>query len=173
MGIFNDDIREWRRKSADLKTWEKYKLFSHQSLQEQKRAVTTAGKGGYTGTVENIYGSPPPPLEENHEVIEYIQTIVQEIKTQGYELEGLAHSNEVLTSSNFAAMSQLAHMTATMNAMQAQLKTLASAQNNQVRPKRKFYCWSCGSNFTHGSKIFSSKKAGHQEEAYYKKSRWQ
>ena len=27
MGILNDDIIEWRRKSADLKMWEKYKLF--------------------------------------------------------------------------------------------------------------------------------------------------
>ena len=27
-GNFNDDIREWRRKSADLKMWAKYKLFS-------------------------------------------------------------------------------------------------------------------------------------------------
>ena len=30
-GIFNDDIREWRRKSPDLKTWAKYKLFFHQA----------------------------------------------------------------------------------------------------------------------------------------------
>ena len=28
-GIFNYDIREWRRQSNDLKTWVKYKLFSH------------------------------------------------------------------------------------------------------------------------------------------------
>ena len=32
-GIFNDDIRESRRKSAYLKTWAKYKLFSHQGHQ--------------------------------------------------------------------------------------------------------------------------------------------
>ena len=44
--IFNDDIREWRRQSADLKTWVKYKLFFHQAHREQKRAVTTARKGG-------------------------------------------------------------------------------------------------------------------------------
>ena len=39
---------------------------------------------------------------------------------------------------------------------------------NKARPKNKYYCWSCGSNYTHGRKKCSSKKAGHQEEAYYK-----
>ena len=28
-GIFNDNIREWRRKCDNLKTWAKYKLFFH------------------------------------------------------------------------------------------------------------------------------------------------
>ena len=78
-GIFNDDIREWRKQSADLKTWAKYKLFFHQSHQEQKRAVTTAGKGGYTATVQNIYSAPPPSPEEHHEATEDIKTIVQEM----------------------------------------------------------------------------------------------
>ena len=59
-GIFNDAIREWRQKYADLKTWVKYNVFSHQAHREQKRAVTTARKGGYTVTLQNIYGTPPP-----------------------------------------------------------------------------------------------------------------
>ena len=66
-------------------------------------------------------------------------------------------------------MEKLAKMTVTTNAIQAQLKTLASSKNNQVRRKGKFYCWSCGRNFNHGSKTFSAKKEGNQEEAYYKK----
>ena len=61
-------------------------------------------------------------------------------------------------------------MTVTLNDMEAQLKTLVSAQNYQARKKRKFYCWSCGRNFTHGRKTWSATKAGHQEEAYYRKS---
>ena len=69
-------------------------------------------------------------------MIEDIQTIVQGMQTEGYDLEGLAKSNAVLTSSNFAVMSQLAQMNVTVNAMQAQLKTLASAQTNQARPKK-------------------------------------
>ena len=56
-----------------------------------------------------------------------------------------------------------------MNAMQAQLKTLEYAQTNQTSSKSKYYFCSCRSNYTHGSKIWSSNKAGHQEKIYYKK----
>ena len=119
--------------------------------------------------MQNIYGATPPSLEEHNEMIEDIQTIMQVMQTQGCEPEVLAQSNTVLTSSNYAVMAQLAQLTVIMNAMQAQLKTLASAETNQVRPKIKFYCCSCGINFTRGSKTCASKKAVHQEEAYYKK----
>ena len=148
----NDDIREWIRQSAGLKTWKKYKLFLHQEHREYKRDVTTAGKGGYTATVKKIYGAPPPSPEDHHEVIEDIKKIVQVIRTRGYELEELAQDNAVLTTSNSSVMAQLEHMTVTMNAMQEELKTIASAQTNQARPEINFYCWICASNFTHGSK---------------------
>ena len=78
-GIFNDDIREWRRKSADLKTWEKYNFF-HRVHREQKRALTTALKGGSTATVQNIYSVPPLSLEEPNELIENTQTIFREFE---------------------------------------------------------------------------------------------
>ena len=100
----------------------------------------------------------------------WMTTILQGMRTQGYDMEGLAQSNAVLTSSNSAVLSHLAHITVTIDAMQAQLKTLASAQTNQASPKMKHYWWSCGSNYTHGIKTWSSKKAGHQEEVYYNKS---
>ena len=135
-GIFNDDIRKWRRQSADLKTWAKYKLCFHRAHQEQKRAVTTAGKVWYTSTVQNIHGAPPPSPEEHHDVIKDIHTIVQVMQTQCYDLEGLAQANAVLTRSNYAVMAKLAHMTVNINSIQMQLITLASAQTNQARPKQ-------------------------------------
>ena len=96
--------------------------------------------------MQNIYGAPPPPPEDHHEAIEDIQTIVKGIQTQSYELEVLAQANAVLTSLNSEVMEQLAQMNVTINAMQAQLKTLSSAQTNQARPKRKHYCWSFRGN---------------------------
>ena len=64
------------------------------------------------------------------------------MQTQGYELEGLAQANAVLTSPNSTVMSHLTQMNVTMNAKQAQIKTLASEQTNQSMPKRKHCCWS-------------------------------
>ena len=81
----------------------------------------------------------------------------------------MAQDNGVLTISNSVLITQLAQMTVTMNAMKAKLKTLASAQTNHARPKRNFYCWSYGRNFTSGSRTCSANKAVLQEEAYHKK----
>ena len=77
--------------------------------------------------------------------------------------------NADLTSPKSALMAQLAQMNVTTNAIKAQPKTRAYAQTNQSMPKEKQYCWSCGINYTHGRKTCSSKKAGHQDDAYYKK----
>ena len=74
------------------------------------------------------------------------------MQAQSYDLEGLAQANAVLTRSNSAVMAQFSKMTVTMNAIQAQVKTLASVQSNQPRSKRKHYCWICRSNFAHGIK---------------------
>ena len=135
--VFNGDIQYWRRQTTDQKTWAHYKLFPHRAHREHRRAVTTSVKGGYTAAVQNIYGILPPPPEDHHEEINDIQTIVQVMHTQSYDLEGLAQANAVLTSSNSALMAQLAQITVTMNSMQAQLNTLTYAQNNQARSNRK------------------------------------
>ena len=58
------------------------------------------------------------------------------MRTQGYDLEGLSQANAVLNISNSAVMEQLEHMTVTMDAIQDQLKTVASAQTNQAMPKK-------------------------------------
>ena len=81
-------------------------------------------------------------------------------------MEGLAQSNLVLKSENNALMAQLSQMTATMNVMQAQLNTLYAVTT--TTPKRKYQCWSYGSNFSQLIKACPSKKVGRKYEAYYK-----
>ena len=103
--------------------------------------LKTARKGGYTTLVHTIYGIPPPPLEENHGSIYTINTIVQWIQNQSDDTEELAQANVVLTGKKSVMMAQLVQMTATMNVMQAKLKTLSAASINSTRPRRKYYCW--------------------------------
>ena len=56
---------------------------------------------------------------------------------QSHELEGLAQANAVLTSSKTAVMAQLAQKTVTVNAIQAQLKALATVSTYHTRLKVK------------------------------------
>ena len=86
--------------------------------------------------MQNIYGVPPPPPEEHHEVVEDIQKIMQVMQTKGYKLEGLSQANAVLTRLNPAVMAQLAYMTVTMKAMQAQLKNTRLCTNQQSKAKK-------------------------------------
>ena len=129
--IFNDDIREWQRQATDNKTWKKFRIFFHQEYCKKRKAVTTAGKGGYTAVVHNIYGVPPPPPEEHHEAIDHIAKIVQGMQMQIHNLEGMSQANAFLNSSNTAIMAQWAQITVTMNAILAHLKTLAAMLMNQ------------------------------------------
>ena len=66
-------------------------------------------------------------------------------------------------------MVQLTDMTVTMNSMKVKLNIISLDTTKQSRFTRNYYCWICGSNYTHGGKTCLSKKAVHQEEAYYKK----
>ena len=50
--------------------------------------------------VHTIYGILPPPLEENHRDIDTINTIVQWIQNQSYNMEELTQANVVLTRKN-------------------------------------------------------------------------
>ena len=84
-------------------------------------------------------------------------------------MEGLAQEKKVLTISNSAVMVQLAQITANMNSIQAQLKTLSETSISSTRPKRKYYCWSFGKNFIHVIKARYSNKLGQKYKAYYKK----
>ena len=137
--------------------------------QQQRRSVNTTGKGVYTMMLHNIYGVPWPQPEERHRSIDSRNTIVQGMQNKSYEMRGMAQANSVLTSSNSVFMAQLAQTTATMNVIQAQLETLFATSTIPTITKRKYYYWSCRSNYNNGRKIWSSKKTGHKEEVYHKK----
>ena len=167
--MFNKYIRDWRRQTTNQNTWATYKTFFRRSHCEQRRAVTTAGKGGYTAAVQNVYGVTPLPLEEHQEVIDNLNTIFQGMQTHSYKLERMEQYNAVLTSSKSAVMAHLTQTTVAMNAIQAQINILSSSRTNQTRSNRKYHCWSCGINYTHRIKPCSAKKLGHWEEVWYKK----
>ena len=60
-------------------------------------------------------------------------------------------------------------MTEMLDSMQTQLKTFSSAKTDPTSTNRKYYCWSCGKNYTHGSKTCLAKETCHKEYVQYKK----
>ena len=104
-------------------------------------------------------------MKGHHKAIDHIKKIVQGMLMYSHYLEEMVQVNTVLTRPNIVVIEQLAQMTVTMNGMQAQLKKKETAPAHQIRPKRKYYCWSSGSNYTFGSKTCSSNKYGHTDEA--------
>ena len=125
-------------------------------------------KGVHCMGAENLWCiSPPPSPEDHHETINPLHTIAQVIQNQGYEVDGMVHSNSVRISSKSAMMAQLAQLTIDMVKMQSQIKTLSSSST--TISKRKCYFCIYGSNFSHGNKTCTTKKSGHKDEAYCKK----
>jgi hypothetical protein len=54
--VFNDDIKDWKCLNATEKTWANFKLHFQWAHRECRKAVTTAGQGGYNALVHNVYG---------------------------------------------------------------------------------------------------------------------
>ena len=67
--------------------------------------------------VQNIYSVPPPPTEERHRAIYYLNTIVKRMQNQSYDMEVLSQANTVLTNSKYALMEILVQINAMMNAV--------------------------------------------------------
>ena len=44
--MFNEGMRGWKGQSINQTTWEKLYIFFHQYHREQRKLVTTTGKGG-------------------------------------------------------------------------------------------------------------------------------
>ena len=97
-GVFNDNTREWRRQSSNLKTWAKYKLFFSPSTPRAEKSGDNCRKRGVNRDgAKNIQCNPPTPPEEHHGKIEDTQTIMQGMQEQSYDMEGLVQANAVLT----------------------------------------------------------------------------
>eukprot|EP00978_Attheya_sp_CCMP212_P025606 scaffold82631_cov31-Attheya_sp.AAC.1 len=54
--VFNDDIKDWNRLDAKEKMWANFKTHFQRAHRECRKAVTTAGQGGYNALVHNVYG---------------------------------------------------------------------------------------------------------------------
>ena len=77
-------------------------------------------------------------------------------------MDGLAQEMYVLTSTKIVVMEQLVQLTAEMGKMQERIKNMNMGKN----PKRKYDCWSCGSNLKHRIRSCPKKKSGHKDNVH-------
>ena len=112
--VFNDDIKQWRRTPDNEKTWEKFKSYFHRAHKERRKAITTAGQGGYNAKANSIYGV---PTTEEHEAqldlqeraAESLETISDGLSTHQDSISELTQANAVLTNNNTTMAAQMAH----------------------------------------------------------------
>jgi len=181
--VFNDDIKQWRRTPDNEKTWEKFKSYFHRAHKERRKAITTAGQGGYNAKANSIYGV---PTTEEHEAqldlqeraAESLETISDGLSTHQDSISELTQANAVLTNNNTTMAAQMAQMMQQMQTLQllvsqshghaaapaAAPPTGGGGNRKRRQPLPYDYCWSHG-KCKHSSKTCTIRKEGHKEEA--------
>eukprot|EP00978_Attheya_sp_CCMP212_P005238 scaffold11617_cov53-Attheya_sp.AAC.5 len=123
MAVFNEDIKEWRRKPEAEKTWTLFKTHFQRAHKEQHNATTTAGQGGYSATVNSIYGMPTNEEQAAQQDLqeraaESLETISDGLSTHQDIISELTQANAVLSSSNTTLAAQMAQMMQQMQTLQ-------------------------------------------------------
>ena len=158
---FNKDIRWWRRKNTDLKTWATFKKIFHQDHREQRRPVTTSRKGGYAAAVKKLWCTVTPTrrapqgdrqLEHyrpGHADVELQYGRTGKIQCSTYQFQ-LSGNGQIVTydcDNEFQASAA---------------QDIVTEKNEPNKYQREVYCWICGRNYTPGSTTWSTKKMGHK-----------
>ena len=146
METFTNNIREWHLESTKLKTWATLKVFLHWAHKNQRREVTTTGKGGHTAAVQNIYGVPPPSTRIaswNNKLIKGNCSGNEELKVwYGRTDTGQYSCNQIqICSDGEIGVNHYSHV----------LDEGKSQEPISIR-KEKNYCWICRSKLSHGRK---------------------
>ena len=95
------------------------------------------------------------------------------MQTQGYDMEGLAQANAVLTRSNYAVMAKFAYMTVTMNVIQAQLKHSPLHKPTKQGQKRSTTAGVAEATSLTGAKPAQKKNGTPIESVLQEKDGWQ
>eukprot|EP00978_Attheya_sp_CCMP212_P007160 scaffold16656_cov42-Attheya_sp.AAC.3 len=190
MAVFNEYIKQWRRKPETEKTWEVFKTHFQRAHEEWHKAITTSGQGGYNATVNSIYGVPTTEeqdaqLDLQERAAKSLETISDSLSTHQDSISQLTQANAVLSNNTTTLAAQMAQM---MQQMQT-LQILVSQSNGPApappplaapplaappagggrhhkhrQPLPYDYCWSHG-KCKHSSKTCMIRKEGHKEEA--------
>jgi hypothetical protein len=183
--VFNDDIKDWNRLNATEKTWANFKSHFQRAHRERRKAVTTAGQGGYNASVHNVYGynATVNNVYGNAEddavralqqaATDSLSTIAGGLADNQTGLAELAQANAVLTATNTTMAAQMAQLMSGMQLLQTQMAagpaaapSAGNGRRNNPNPLPWAYCWSHG-KCKHSGKDCKKKKDGHNNAATF------
>eukprot|EP00978_Attheya_sp_CCMP212_P019848 scaffold56242_cov32-Attheya_sp.AAC.3 len=121
--VFNEDIKQWRRKPETEKTWEVFKIHFQQAHKEWRKAITTDGQGGYNAAVSSIYGVPTTEerdatLDLQEIAAELPETISDGRSTHQDSISEPTQANAVLSNNSTTLVAQMAQMMQQMQTLQ-------------------------------------------------------
>eukprot|EP00978_Attheya_sp_CCMP212_P005970 scaffold13447_cov59-Attheya_sp.AAC.3 len=149
---------------------------------EWRKAITTAGQGGYNVAINSIYGIPTNKeqaaqfLELQERAAESLETISDGLSTHQDSISDLTQANAVLSTNTTTLAAQMAQMMQQMQTLQllvsqshghapAATPPSGGARHHKCRhPLPYGYCWSRG-KCKRSSKTCTIRKEGHKEEA--------
>jgi hypothetical protein len=184
--VFNDDIKDWNRQDSKDKTWANFKTHFQRAHRERRKAVTTAGQGGYNASVHNVYGYNATVNnvygnadDEAHRALQQaaadsLSTIAGGMADNQTNLTELSQANAVLTASNTTMAAQMAQLMSGMQLLQTQMAqntagnggkgSTGNGRRNNPNPLPWAYCWSHG-KCKHTGAVCQKKKEGHKDAA--------
>ena len=174
-GMFQDDMKAWKRLPAIERTWDRLKIdftLAHQELRESSvmrqgpfSQANNVGFSNFNGTNNGHEG----------EIAEAIESLATATAADRSANAALTTTVADLTAQLAAAHKQLAAVNAQLITSQKNAKQGGGRGGGRERsekfksriggPTGRHYCWSCGDHCYHKSQTCRSKLPGHKDNA--------
>ena len=154
-GLFNEDCKEWRKKSGEEQTFENFKHFFTADDDDRRKNNATTGNFGYSiNTIEQIVHN-----EMNNILQQWIQPEV-------IQNQPSTESPPPTESANATTLEEIRDEIIKLINNQ-QNKSQLPPYQGKINGENVTYCWSHGitRNRRHNSKTCKRKKEGHQDDS--------
>ena len=153
-GLFNEDCKEWRKKSDEEQTFENFKHFFTAADDDRRKNNATTGSSGYSvNTIEQIV---------HHEMNNILQ---QWIQPEVIPNQPPPESAPPIESANATTIEEIRDEI--IKLINNQNKSKPPPFQGKINGENVTYCWSHGitKNRYHNSKTCKRKKEGHQDDS--------
>ena len=159
---FSEEMKKWRRKDPNAKTWVLFKVYMAKEYDDHLEDVEAGADQPFNSANSAVQdetlvilkdlafnaSSDRENLANLSEANVTLQTLVTTLKTSLSKIEG-----------------QLTNVSNRLTALEKKNSTGTAGGGTE---KKKFYCWTCGVNWNHGSKLCTIQKPNHDRTAWWR-----